>query len=490
MAATDANALLRRAVNLLHAGEIHESQRLCRQVYAADRNDHRAAAILGQIATMQSRHQEAVSLLSRCVKLAPREIDYHVLLAEALATQGRYREAISRYDKVLLLKAGYPAAVAGKANALSRNRQWPQARALLDPFVEAGTEDAGMAVVYARLAVHDGDCPRAVEVASRHVEDQVGDEIRRSLWFDIGRAHERDGDYDRAFEAYTRGNRVRPGRWDPTAAARRHDRIMSVFTPESVRELGDSGNQSQLAVFIVGMPRSGSTLIEQIIDAHPQAFGAGEILALPDLVGLLAERIGSTLPFPECAGDLEHQDMQVLAKTYLDQLRALAPGATRVCDKHLGNYQFLGLIALLFPNARVVHARRDPLDTCLSCFVQKFAPGTPAYTEDLGNLGLAFNDYLALMAHWRQVLGDRMLEIDYEAMIEDQQGVSQRIIDYLGLPWDDRCLRFYETKRAATTLSHEQVARPIYRGSLGRHRYFERHLGPLREVLEQGLRAV
>ena len=489
MDAAETNALLTRAVNLLHAGEIHLAQQLCCQVHAANRKDHRAAAVLGQIATMQSRHQEAVRLLTQCVKLAPAEIDYHVLLAEALATQGRFREALGRYDKALKLEAGYPAAVAGKANTLSRSGQWRQARELLDPFVKTGTEDAGMAVVYARLEVHFGDFAGAVDVASRHVEDDVGIEIRRSLWFDIGKAHERNGDYDQAFAAYSRGNSVRPGRWDPTAAARRHDRIMSIFTPELLGALGDSGNQSQLAVFIVGMPRSGSTLIEQIIDAHPQAFGAGEILALPDLAAALSTRIGSTLGFPECVGDLGRRDLSSLAKAYLDRLRPLAPRAARICDKQLGNYELLGLIALMYPRARIIHSRRDPLDTCLSCFVQKFAPGTPAHTEDLHDLGLAYNDYLALMAHWRQVLDDRMLEIDYEALIEDQQGVSQRIIDYLGLPWDDRCLRFYETKRAVTTLSHEQVARPIYRGSMGRHRYFEKHLGPLREVLEKGLRA-
>ena len=438
---------------------------------------------------MKSRYQEAVSLLSRSVALAPDEIDYHVLLAEALATQGRFREALSRYNKAFKLDGNYPAAVAGKANTLTRSGKWDEARTLLDPFVAARTEDAGMAVVYARVALHNGKYDTAIQVATRHVNDPAADEIRRSLWFDIGKAHENGGDYDRAFEAYTKGNSIRPGGWDPTAAAERHDRIKAVFTPRLLEELGDSGNPSELAVFIVGMPRSGSTLIEQIIDAHPQAFGAGEILAMPDLVNSLNTRIGSTLTFPECIGDLDRGDIPALAKTYLDELRALAPRSERVCDKQLGNYELLGLIALMLPRARIIHSRRDPLDTCLSCYVQKFAPGVPAYTEDLGNLGLAYNDYLSLMDHWDRLLGDRILQIDYEALIEDQEGVSRRIIEHLGLAWDERCLRFYASGRAVTTLSHDQVSRPIYGTRIGRHRHFEKHLGSLRDVLSQRLRA-
>lgn len=490
MAVPDPDAALARAVGLLNGGRVVEARRICREVLDGNRRDHRAAAILGRIASMQGRHQEAVSLLSHCVKLAPGEIDYHVLLAEALTTQGRHREAVSRYDKALKLDGLYPPALAGKANALSRADRWTDARSLLEPFIAGGTEDASMAVVFARVAIHDGDPAAAVAAASRHVDDDVGPEIRRSLWADMGRAHEKAGDYDRAFDAYTRGNRVLPGRWDPQASARRHDRIIALFTPQLMTALGGAGNQSEVPVFIVGMPRSGSTLIEQIIDAHPRAFGAGEIVAMPDVVASIGTRIGSTLAFPDCVADLDRADLPGLGKAYLDQVRAVAPRAERVCDKQLGNYELVGLIALMFPRARIIHSRREPLDTCLSCYVQKFPPGAPAYTEDLRNLGLAFNDYRVLMDHWRTLLGARILEIDYESLIDDLEGVSRRLIDHLGLAWDERCLRFYETGRAVTTLSHEQVNRPIYRGSVGRAKRFERHLAPLREVIDSGERWV
>ena len=476
-----------RAVKLLNAGDLVGAEQVCRDLMARNRKDHRVAAVLGQIATATSRHDEAVRLLGQCVSLAPREIDYHVLLAEALATQGRPDDALARYDKALKLDSGYPPALAGKANVFSRSGRWDQARALLEPYVEAGTDDAGMAVVYARIAIHDRRYERAVDVASRHVDDDTGDEIRRSLWFDIGRAHEQAGDCDRAFAAYTNGKRIRVLPWDPAAATERHDQLMAVFTAETLQAMPRPSGPSAQAVFIAGMPRSGTTLIEQIIGAHPDAFGAGEILDLPLLLADLNIRIGSTLTYPECVRDMDQVDVDDLAREYLERLGRYAPHAARICNKDLGNYLHLGLIAAVFPEARIIHSRRGPLDTCLSCYVQKFAPGAHDYSADLRHLGMAYNDYLALMDHWRRI-GIPMLEVDYEDLVENQEAVSRKIIEHCGLPWDDRCLRFHETGRQVITLSHEQVKRSMYSSSVGRHRNFAQHLGPLEAVLKKDLR--
>ena len=484
----DPSVPLSQAIRHLNAGRVAEAHRLCSEVVQRHRNNHQALAILGQIASMSSRHQEAARLLSRCVSLAPAEIDYHVLLAEVLATQGRHREALARYDRALKLRGDYGPALAGTANVLVRTGQWDQARALLEPLVAAGSEDAGTALVYTRVARHDGAYDRAVEIALRHVDDPVSAEIRRALWFDIGRAYEAAERYDEAFAAFTTANRKGGGRWDPVVSSEHHDHIIEVFTAETFQQLPPGGNRSQLPVFIVGMPRSGSTLIEQIIASHPQAFGAGEILTLPDLVSTLGQRIGSTGVYPRCVRDLERSDADTLGKAYLDEIRKLAPAAARVCDKQLGNYEHLGLIRMLLPAARIIHARRDPMDTCLSCFVQKFAPAVPGYSEDLRHLGMLYNDYLAMMAHWRRVLDVEILEVDYEALVDDPEATSRRIIEFCGLPWHDRCLRFWESGRTVITLSRDQVTRPVYRSSVGRHERYAAHLEPLREVLERGLR--
>jgi hypothetical protein len=264
---------------------------------------------------------------------------------------------------------------------------------------------------------------------------------------------------------------------------------MAIFTAETLQAMPRPSEPSPQPVFIAGMPRSGTTLIEQIIDAHPGAFGAGEILDLPLLLSDLNIRIGSTLTYPECVRDMDSDDVNDLAREYLGRLGHYAPNAARICNKDLGNYLHLGLIAAVWPEARVIHSRREPLDTCLSCYVQKFAPGAHDYSADLRHLGMAYNDYLALMDHWRRI-GVPMLEVDYEDLVENQEAVSRKIIEYCGLPWDDRCLRFHESGRQVITLSREQVKRSMYSTSVGRHRNFAKQLGPLAEVLHEGVRGI
>ena len=484
--------LLTQAVDHLNAGRIHQAEATCRRLLMEKKTSHQAIAILGKIAAMQNKYDDAIEHFTRSISLRPRETHYHLLLAETLTDCGRHDEALSRYDRVLRLRREYQPAMAGKANALIRTGRWKEARALLEPLVSRGSEDAVVAIVFARIATHDGEHDRAVQVASRHLDDQVPDETRRTLHFDIGRALERAGDYDRAFAAYTRGNETARGEWDPVAESDRYDRVMAFFSRERLRNLPHPSppvrRRSRTAVFLVGMPRTGSTLTEQIIDAHPDACGAGELLALPEMVDDLGLRIGSTLPYPDCVADLETGDIDTLADRYLETLRRPAPDAARICDKYLGNYEHIGLIATLFPDAAIIHTRRDPLDTCLSCYVQRFSAAMPAFTTDLRHLGAQYNDYLAVMEHWRRVLPGRIFELDYEDLVNNQEAVSRRLIEHVGLPWDDRCLRFYETGREVITLSRDQVNKPIYSTAINRHRHYEAHLAPLKDILDRGLR--
>ncbi len=488
MADVSRNATFAQAMNCLNAGDVANAERLCHQMLAAGKKEHRATALLGHIATITSRYDEAVALLTECVTQAPREVNYHVLLGEALTTGGRFQEAVTRFDQALRLRTGYLAAVAGKANALTRMREWTKARELLEPHVKAGREDAGVAIAYVNVATHDQDYQLAIEAGVRHTGPDTPGEQRRQIWFLLGKAHEQAGNFDDAFDAYSQGNPLAAAAWDPAGSSRWHDRVVDSMSRERLDGVPRASDPAALPVFVVGMPRSGSTLIEQIIDAHPQAHGAGEICDLTRMIGGLGTRIGSTLEFPDCISDLEQQDVDDLAADYLERLRGYAPDAERICNKELSLYKHLGLMAAVFPEGHIIHSRRNPLDTCLSCFAQGFQPGAQKFSTDLRAMGMAYNDYLTLMDHWRQI-DVPMLEVDYEQLVADQETMSRRIIEFCGLPWDDRCLRFYETKRAVRTLSQDQVSRPIYRSSVQRHRNFEPHLGPLRDVLEQGLRA-
>ena len=486
MAGPASNAAIAQALDLLNAGDFVAAARVCRRVLETDTRNHQAMVLLGQVGSKGGRHDEAVAMLSRAVTLAPRNIDYQVKYGEVLAAAGRLEESLLRFDKALKLKPDYPTALAGKADVYLRARKPEMARRLLSPFVEAGTEDIGMALAFARVARRGGDNDEAIRVVSRHLDDDATWPLRQSVWFEIGAAHEAESRFDEAFDAYTRGNRMTPAEWDPVGASKWFDGVMATFDRETVVGMPRAANASSLPVLIVGLPRCGSTLVEQIIDAHPRAHGAGEITDLEDLVTGMSERIGSTVPYPQCVRDLDQADVDALSRSYLEGLRSVAPSADRICDKQLSNFQYLGVVAAILPGVRVIHVRRDPLDTCLSCFVNRFAPGTPAYLSDLRSLGLFHNDYRAVMEHWRAVLDIPMLELEYERLVADPDGECRRLVEFCGLPWDDRCLRFFESGREVLTLSRDQVNRPIYTTSVGRHRNYEKHLGPLRDVLARG----
>ncbi len=240
-----------------------------------------------------------------------------------------------------------------------------------------------------------------------------------------------------------------------------------------------------MPVFIVGMPRSGTTLVEQIISAHPAAYGAGE---LPDIIGLVRALPGflrnNREPYPECVGELNENAEFALSERYLEKIR-LSPGdPERVTDKMPHNFLHVGLIALLFPNARIIHCTRNPVDTCLSCYFQDFM-GRHTYAYNLEDLGYYYGEYRRLMAHWREVLPMQFMDVNYEELTANAEANSRRIIEHVGLPWDERCLEFYKTGRNVATASYDQVRQPIYRKSVERWRNYEQHISPLLSSLEQ-----
>jgi hypothetical protein len=240
-----------------------------------------------------------------------------------------------------------------------------------------------------------------------------------------------------------------------------------------------SGDASPLPVFVVGMPRSGTTLVEQILASHPAAHGAGELNDFNVLVDRMAGSRGKAFRYPEDSPALTTDQLRALGHAYVEGLRRRAPGAERVTDKMPGNFLFLGLIHLALPRARIIHVLRDPPDTCLSCYSKLFT-AEQNFTYDLGELGRYYRKYTELMAHWRDVMPEgRMLEIRYEDVIADLEGSARQLIEHCGLDWDPSCIAFHKSQRPVRTASAAQVRRPIYRTSLGRWRAYEPHLAPL-----------
>lgn len=298
----------------------------------------------------------------------------------------------------------------------------------------------------------------------------------------LGEVYRNQGDAERAFRHYATGNALKDVTFDISTHRTYIDRIRRQFDGGHFEQIAGSGEASEVPVFIVGMPRSGTSLIEQILASHPAVHGAGEREEFPRLAMTLGDVIGDAAAYPECAARLGTNDINRMAAEQFEKLRALAPDSDRITDKMPGNFLHLGLIATLFPNARIIHCRRDPLDVCLSIYFGEFA-GHHAYSYDLENLGLYYREYERIMAHWSQTLPLRIFDVRYEDVVDDVAGMTRRLLDFCGLPWDAGCLEFHNTKRTVHTRSNAQVRQPIYRSSCGRWRPYARYLEPLADAL-------
>jgi len=459
------------------------------------RPDHlEAHAHLGTLLLERKQPEAAVTHYRRWAELDPEDPVPRVQLGVALRRLGRLEEAGRAFDAALRLDPGNPYAVAGQANILLLEGD---ARAALDrvaPLVTAGTDGPGgapgvapdVAKVFARAAARFGREAEALGLVERVLaRDGLAPGPKRTLHDEAGRLHDALGAYEEAFVHFQAGNALERLPFDPDAHAGLVDRLIRVFAPERFDRLPRARHGFRLPVFVVGMPRSGTSLVEQIIASHSAAHGAGE---LPD-IGALAERLGVLLrvglPYPECVPEADPATLDRLAEQYHARLRSLAPEAERVTDKMPHNFLHLGLIALLFPKARVIHCVRDPLDTCLSCYFHDF-DGAHPYASDLAHLGRYYADYRRLMDHWRAVLPLPLLEVRYEDLVAGPEPVMREMIDFCGLEWEDACLRFFETGRAVRTASHDQVRRPIYGDAVGRWRHYEGRLGPLVAALGDG----
>jgi tetratricopeptide (TPR) repeat protein len=424
---------------------------------------------------------EALDAARRAATLLPHSADAHYALGQVLRSLGHSEQAIACFEAA----ARMPGAVAedalvGCATALMEAGRKDEALAAFDRALAAFPGSVAVLSRRAELRVFrdagDPDIAALEACVAQGEQRPLGDRI--SAHFALGKAYLDTRDAASAFRHFEAGNRRKRTTfsYDGAGTSAWVKRIAQAVTPERYASLRGQGDPSELPVFIIGMPRSGTTLIEQILGAHPAVQGAGELSDLRLVIG----RIGA---YPDRIDTLTGDDARRLGRDYLARVGRLADGHARLVDKMPGNFLYAGLIPLMLPNARIVHARRDPVDTCLSCYTKLFS-GEQRFSYDLAELGRFYRDYENLMAHWRTVLpADRYIEVDYEAVVDDLEGQARRLVEFAGLPWDDACLRFHEQRGVVRTASHNQVRQPIYTSSKGRWRAHAAYLGPLLQAL-------
>ena len=437
-------------------------------------------------------YDQAAAAYRRVIALAPDHAGAHLGLGIALRKLGE-PAAVDVLRRAIQLSPGDPDGYGNLASALQEHGDPAAAREACSRLLAMRPTNVyawALHVGLTTFAAGDPDLERMEALAAR-ITGKDEDERRKEsiLRFALGRAWMEVGEADRAFGHLSRANRLKRSTfdYDVRAQARRLAAIPGAIGNLRQR-LSGPGHPSQAPVFVVGLPRSGSTLVEQILASHPEIHGRGELTAFPEAT---AEAFREAGPAPRGGqmgrvgfDSLSRLDLARLGGAYLDRVAPLAGGKARLVDKLPSNFQNLGLISLALPNARIIHCRRDPLDTCLSCYATHFDAGQ-LFTYDLVELGQYYRAYAALMDHWRASLPPgRFLDVRYEDVLADLEGEARRLVAFLDLRWDAACLRFHENRRPVRTASVNQVRRPLNAAGRGRWRAYEAHLGPLSEALQ------
>ena len=453
-----------------------------RQAVALRPNLALAFANLGRALAKLGRWQEAADSYAQALKLGATSAQLHDALSSAYWNLGRYEESLASANDALAIDRNHVAALTRKGQVLLMLGRMDEAKTALERAAAIDPSNSNNYLtlgISRRFAVGDPELAAMekllADIDSRSEDDQV------KLHFALGKAYDDIGSHAQASHHLQRGNALKRRQIDYDEAAAIHglDRIATIFTPELVRAKTGHGNLSGQPIFIVGMPRSGTTLIEQILASHPQIYGAGERNDFRKAM----DKVTGGAAYPDFVPTLGPADLDALGAAYLAGIGDVVKDWPRFTDKLPANFVYLGLIRLALPNARIIHVVRDPIDTCFSCFSILFREELN-YTYDLGELGHYYRAYERLIAHWRQALPEgAMLEVRYEDVVDDIETQSRRIVDYCGLPWDDACLAFHKTDRLVATASVAQVRQPIYRSSVGRWRAYQDQLKPLLEAL-------
>jgi tetratricopeptide (TPR) repeat protein len=509
------------AVALQSRGRLPEAEQVYGSILALDSNHFSSLHNLGYIRLQQSRRDEAERLLRKALKINPKSADAWNTLGLVMHTAGKFREAaacfekslssdpvlahahnnlgaslhmLERYDRAtdcyrqaLALNPRYADAHRNLGNALKVVGRIDEARRSYEAAIDAAPRQVAN---YLGIA----DCKRfakgdphlqAMETLAREA-DGLTESERINLHFALAKALADVGEHARSFAELLAGNALKRRKltYDEASSLQQFERVRETFTPGLIRDRRADGEPSAIPVFVIGMMRSGTTLIEQILASHPEVFGAGERADFALAVEAeLPPRPGGRSAYPEAAAGLSAKRMRQIGVRYLAGIRKGAPAKARIVNKQTTNFLFAGLIAVVLPNARIIHARRDPVDTCLSCLSTDFRGDLP-FTYDPGEMGRYYQAYEALMQHWREALPPgTMIEIDYEAVVGDLESQARRLIAHCGLDWNPACLSFHTTERVVLTASATQVRQPIYRGSVGRARYYGEALRPLLNAL-------
>jgi len=507
--------LLRQALELQKAKLLPEAEELCHRVLARTPEHPLALYILGTLglgvdnelaikffARAAARHPDnpyyqlslgeaflkvgdnpaAIRHLQRACELKPDLVEALCGLGKAYGGFDKAEMALSVYEKALTIDRDHPLAGIGLANTLMDLGRMEEATTYLNESIARRVNVPAAYNSLANTRKFSSEAPDLGQILNELGNGTISADESNLLHSAAGKILNDLGRYDQAMDHFLKSKALKTREFDIDLYRKRTDSLIALFDAKLLADKADHGDPSEVPVFILGMPRSGTTLTEQICSSHPDVHGAGELTKLRRMANLIGLTPEPGRVFEESIRSMTIQQSHMLAEQYLSSLRLYSSDAARIVDKMPHNFELIGLIGILFPNARIIHCRGDAIEKCLSCFfsdLQEFH----SYSYDLETLGLAYREYDRLMRHWQTVFPGRIFENRYEDLISDQEGQSHRLIDHLGLNWDDACLRFFDKAGSVRTISRWQVRQPIYTSSVKRWKNYGGKIQPLIDAL-------
>ena len=512
---------LQKAMSQVQKGNLGEAEKIYRSILSDDPNNVDALRLLALLASRTGAIDQAINMLENCVKIAP---DY-ALAWENLAKLYRQKDdpdslqkAANCFGKATELRPDWAEGWAGLGTMQTRSSQHEEGiisykksielktnqprvhlslghvykttgnqEECINSYKDAINYDENFGEAYwslANLKTYKFNTREIDQMEKRVDLPEVPEREKVHFLFSLGKAFEDAGNYDKSFNYYKKGNDLNRGRttYDPKAIEALSDRLKLFFTKDKFEEYKSSGCNSGAPIFIVGLPRSGSTLVEQILASHSNVEGTMELPNIMNIARKLGNSSKDRTAYPEIIETLQDSDLTLLGQAFVNETEFLRTGKPHFIDKMPNNFSHIGLLKLILPNAKVIDARRNPMDTCFSCYKQLFARGQ-AFTYDLSEIARYYVNYVNLMDHWNKVLPGYVFKIQHEALLQDQEGITRDLLEFCELDFESSTLEFYKTERAVKTASSEQVRQPINTKGLNQWKNFESHLNDLKHYL-------
>lgn len=430
------------------------------------------------------QYEQAEGCFRHALKIEPNHLDSLIYLANLLMFTSEPDVAYEYFERAQKVDPKSIAATVGKATVLEKKRKYEESYSLIKPLIDRGVTSTVLANLLASLAGKFPCEKQAITMMEKLVRHgSLAPIEKESMYFALGKLYDQLGQYEKAFRNIDKANKNREHVFDIPAYKARIYSIKKNYDPDAYARLPLANMGKQRPIFIVGMPRSGTTLVEQILASHDGVSAGGELPYLELLTEKTKDIVGAAATYPDCMISLDQKDVQMLADHYTDELSRHADGFEGwVTDKMPMNYMHLGLISKLFPGSPILHCVRNPLDICISCYFQNFGERHP-YIYSLEKLGEVYNLYEEITRFWKTELEIPMLDVQYESLVSDPEKTVRKILDHCGLKWDARCLSFHSSKRYAHTASYDQVRQPIYLSSVARWRNYEKQIAGLMDMI-------